>query len=143
MIYKEARTVLKEAFEELLDVSEYAPYNISRVYEFPPQNVQDTPCIIMLGGSGEVTHTFGGTEFLTRLAIERVRLLATGDNYTEAFEFCLELHYNFLDILKGVGGLNGKGVISNISWDFQAAYVVNQKAYVGIDYSITYVMGQL
>lgn len=142
MSFQTTRDSILSILELLKNDRVYTP-NLKRVYEFPPQTIQDQPCAILYGGSGEISHAYGGLVTVGDRGTERVRLLVQQEGRSFGVEKLLNLHYNFLSVMENKGGLTSTSlaVVSRIVWEAPAAYVYGGPVdYAGMDYTIEFVL---
>lgn len=134
MGYEDARARIKTVLAAVSITSPLA-LAIKTVYDDPPATVEDQPCFILYGSSGEAEWTVGGAATGERHT-ERCRLLVHDASFERAARLVRAFRAATIAAFKPESGLGGHAVISSFRWEQPSGFVYGGRDFTGQDFMI-------
>jgi len=134
MAYEDARTQIKTV---LATVKITSPERIAikKVYEDPAGTVEDHPCFILYGSTGEAEWTLHGAA-TGETHIERCRLLVYDSDLDRAARLVRAFRAATIAAFKTESGLGGHAVISSFRWEQPSAFPYGGRDFTSLDFLI-------
>jgi hypothetical protein len=118
--YEQCRADIKTALEAVAITAPIAQ-SIKKVYADPPGKLQDVPCFMMMGSSGQAMW-MAGEGSTEEEHTEQVVLVVRDADIDRAWELVRAYRVAMVAAFQSHQGLGGHGVISEFTWERPGAF---------------------
>src|SRR3990172_167240 len=134
MSYEDARARIKTVLEDVR-ITSPERLGIKKVYDDPPSTVEDHPCFILYGSTGQV-EGMGGGDATEEDHTERCRLLVHDSDLDRAARLVRAFRAATIEAFKTEAGLAATAIVFSFRWEEPKDFGYGGRDFTGQDFLI-------